>query len=61
MFRLDLAPGRVTRLSFHEAPDRPQGVIGSDALFVSRRHEGWDRMSGVYRVPLAGSTETLQR
>lgn len=59
VYRLQLADGRVSRLSFHESPDVPQGAIGDDAVFVSRRHETWDRMPAVHALPLAGGTERL--
>ncbi len=59
VFILDLAGGVPRRLTFHEAPDTAQGALGSDVLFTSRRHEAWDRMPAVYRVPLDGGTESL--
>lgn len=51
--------GATRRLTFQEAADLAQGVLGDDVVFTSRRHEGWDRMPAVYRVPVAGGTERL--
>lgn len=51
--------GRTRRLSFHEAADVPQGFFASQVVFVSRRHEAWNRKSAVYVVPVTGGTEKL--
>ncbi|MBI4916336.1 MAG: PD40 domain-containing protein [Acidobacteria bacterium] len=59
VFVLDLGGTTPRRLTFHESSDSLQGVLGSDVVFTSRRHEAWDRMPAVYRVPLAGGTESM--
>lgn len=59
IYVLDLDQGTPRRLTFHEAADLAMGALGSDLVFTSRRHEAWDRMTAVYRIPLAGGTEKL--
>ncbi len=59
VFVMELDGGAPRRLTFHEAADLAQGVLGADVVFTSRRHEAWDRMTAVYRVPAAGGTERL--
>lgn len=59
VFVADLGGGAPRRLTFHEAPDAAQGVLGDDVVFTSRRHEAWSRMPAVYRVRAAGGTERL--
>ncbi len=51
--------GRTKRLTFHEAADVPQGFQGSGVVFVSRRHEAWNRKNAVYTVAVTGGTEKL--
>lgn len=51
--------GRTRRLSFHEAADVPQGFWGLQVVFVSRRHEAWNRKNAVYVLPVTGGTEKL--
>lgn len=51
--------GRARRVTFHEAADVPQGFLGGQAVFVSRRHEAWNRKNAVYGVPVSGGTEKL--
>lgn len=59
VFVLSLKGGTPRRLTYHEAGDLTSGVLGDDVVFVSRRHEAWDRMPGVYRIPSLGGTEAL--
>jgi tricorn protease len=59
VFVVDSRGGTPRRLTFHESADTPQGQLGEDLVFVARRHEAWDRMQAIYRVPLAGGTERL--
>lgn len=59
LFVIELAGAPPRRLTFHEAADMAQGILGSDAVFLSRRHVAWDRQTAVYRVPLSGGTEKL--
>lgn len=59
IYVVDLAEGKPRRLTFHEAADLGMGVLGSDLVFTSRRHEAHDRMPAVYRIPVAGGTEGL--
>jgi len=56
---LSLREGQTKRLSFHEVADIAQGFLGGQVVFVSRRHEAWNRKNAVYAVPLAGGTEKL--
>jgi len=51
--------GQTRRLSFHEAQDVVQGFWGNQLVFVSRRHEAWNRKNAVYGVPLTGGTERV--
>ena len=57
IFVLELPSGQPRRLTFHQEDDRVQGMVGEDIVFLSRRHEGWNRMAAVYRIPAAGGTE----
>jgi len=59
VFLLSLAEGRSRRLTFHEAADIASGFFQNQVVFLSRRHEAWDRKNAVYAVPLAGGTEKL--
>ncbi len=59
VFVVELGGGAPRRLTFHEAADLVQGVLGEDVVFTSRRHEAWDRMPAIYLVPVAGGTERL--
>ena len=59
VFIVELGGGAPRRLTFHEAADLAQGVIGDEVVFTSRRHETWDRMPAIYLVPVAGGTERL--
>ena len=59
VFVAELGGGGPRRLTFHEAADAAQGVLGDDVVFTSRRHEAWSRMPAVYLVPAAGGTERL--
>ncbi len=59
VFVVELGGGAPQRLTFHEAPDLAQGVLGGDVVFTSRRHEAWSRMPAVYRIPAPGGTERL--
>ncbi len=56
---LSLSEGRTKRLSFHEVPDLPQGFLGEEVVFLSRRHEAWNRKPAVYAVAKSGGTERL--
>ncbi|MCS7183323.1 MAG: S41 family peptidase [Thermoanaerobaculum sp.] len=56
---LSWAEGRTRRLSFHEASDLPQGFLAGNVVFLSRRHEAWNRKPAVYLVPQRGGTEKL--
>ncbi|MGC8916832.1 MAG: S41 family peptidase [Thermoanaerobaculum sp.] len=51
--------GRTRRLTFHEAADVPQGFLGTQVVFASRRHEAWNRKNAIYGVPVTGGTERL--
>lgn len=57
IFVMELPSGQPRRLTFHQEDDRLQGTRGEDVVFLSRRHEGWNRMAAVYRIPAAGGTE----
>ena len=59
VFIAEIGGGAPRRLTFHEAPDLAQGVLGGDVVFTSRRHEAWSRMPAVYRIPAVGGTERL--
>jgi tricorn protease len=59
VFVVALGGAAPQRLTFHEAPDLAQGVLGGDVVFTSRRHEAWSRMPAVYRISAAGGTERL--
>jgi tricorn protease len=59
VFVVDLAGGSIHRLTYHEAADVAQGVLGESVIFTSRRHEAWDRKPAVYQVPVTGGTERL--
>jgi len=59
VYVLELPSGQPRRLTFHQEDDRVHGMLGDHVVFLSRRHEGWDRMAGIYRIPAAGGTEEL--
>lgn len=59
VYVLELPSGQPRRVTFHQEDDRAMGVIGEDLVFLSRRHEAWDRQAGVYRIPAAGGTEEM--
>ena len=59
VFVVELSGGSPRRLTYHEAADVPQGVLGEDVVFTSRRHEAWDRMPAIYQIPTSGGTERL--
>lgn len=59
VYVVDARGGMPRRVTFHESADTPQGQLGEDLVFVARRHEAWDRMQAIYRIPLAGGTERL--
>jgi tricorn protease len=59
VFVVDLGGGAPRRLTYHEAADVAQGVVGESVVFTSRRHEAWDRKDAVYVVPVSGGTERL--
>jgi tricorn protease len=59
VFMMELAGGSPRRLTYHEAADVAQGVLGESVIFTSRRHEAWDRKPAVYAVPVTGGTERL--
>ncbi|MFZ5785600.1 MAG: S41 family peptidase [Acidobacteriota bacterium] len=59
VFVVDSDLGVPRRVTFHEAADAVQGQLGEDLVFLSRRHEAWDRMQAIYRIPLAGGTERV--
>jgi len=58
-YHLDLATGATRRLTHHEAADAVMGGLGADVVFTSARHDAFDRMPAVYRIPAAGGTEAL--
>lgn len=58
-YHLDLAAGTTRRLTHHEAADFVMGGLGADVVFTSARHDAFDRMPAVYRIPAAGGTESL--
>jgi tricorn protease len=59
VFVVGLDGGSPRRLTYHEAADLAEGVLGDDVVFTSRRHEAWDRKPAVHAVPAGGGTERL--
>lgn len=58
-FVFSLQDGKVRRLSFHESSDLVQGFLQDQVVFVSRRHEAWNRKNAIYVLPETGGTERL--
>ncbi|NLI46838.1 MAG: peptidase S41, partial [Acidobacteria bacterium] len=56
---LDVAAGTTRRLTHHEAADTVMGGLGADVVFTSARFDAFDRMPAIYRIPVAGGTESL--